>query len=99
MDEQQPSRIDWTLVPIHPFLFAAHPILFLFAGNAGQMVGGEQALYPSIIPVNSFRTIFNYYFGAKYPRLPDQSFFSTWLTPYRFMEYVPEEPASKTPAR
>ncbi len=61
--------------------------------------GGEQALYPTITPVNTFRTVFNYYFGAKYPSLPDQSFFSAWMTPYRFIEYAPGERAPKTAVR
>lgn len=33
-------------------------------------------LYPSITPVNSFRIIFNRYFGADYPLLPDRSYAS-----------------------
>ncbi len=41
MAEPEPGKIDWTQVPLHPFLFAAHPILFLYARNAGQMVGAE----------------------------------------------------------
>ena len=61
--------------------------------------GGEQALYPTITPVNTFRSLFNYYFGAKYPRLADRSFFSTWMTPYRYIEYAPGESAPRTPAR
>ncbi len=36
---------------------------------------GSAKLYPSISPVNSFRLIFDEYFGANYPLLPDQ----TWV--------------------
>ena len=37
---------------------------------------GEQDLYPSITPVNTFRVIFNRYFGTDLPLLPDASFFA-----------------------
>ncbi len=33
--------------------------------------GGSKKLWDSISPVNSFRVIFNYYFGADYPMLED----------------------------
>jgi hypothetical protein len=32
------------------------------------------ALYPSITPVNSFRVVFNTYFGTRLPLLPDRNF-------------------------
>jgi len=35
--------------------------------------GGEKALYPAVTPVNTFRLIFNTYFGGQYPLLPDVS--------------------------
>lgn len=43
--------------------------------NAIYLPGdGSQNLYPSITPVNTFRIIFNTYFGANYPLLPDISY-------------------------
>lgn len=36
--------------------------------------GGEGVLYKTITPVNTFRLIFNYYFGTNYELLPDESF-------------------------
>ena len=36
--------------------------------------GDPTKLYPSITPVNSFRTLFNMYFNAQYPLLPDKSY-------------------------
>jgi hypothetical protein len=36
--------------------------------------GNTQDLYPSISPVNSFRVLFNDYFGAGYDLLPDESY-------------------------
>lgn len=47
--------------------------------------GGEKLLYSAISPVNSFRIIFNFYFGADYALLSDQSFHSNgFATPYKF---------------
>jgi hypothetical protein len=46
---------------------------------------GKRFLYQSITPVNSFRLIFNYYFGANYKPLKDESYFSTKVHPYKFI--------------
>lgn len=46
--------------------------------------GGDKLLYENITPVNTFRLIFNYYFGASYPLLPDASYFSTYKRPFDF---------------
>ncbi len=48
--------------------------------------GGNQQIYPHISPVNTFRVIFNQYFGESYPLLPDISRFSPLNTPYAFQE-------------
>lgn len=37
--------------------------------------GGEAQLYESISPVNTFRILFSYYFGADYELLPDLSYY------------------------
>jgi hypothetical protein len=37
-------------------------------------------------PVNTFRIIFNKYFNAHYPLLPDKNYFSTWSDPYKFFD-------------
>jgi hypothetical protein len=47
---------------------------------------GGEALYQSISPVNSFRIIFNAYFGAGLDLLPDRSYYSTWDEPYNFID-------------
>jgi hypothetical protein len=50
--------------------------------------------YPSITPVNSFRLVFNEYFGGKYPLLDDVSYYSD--TTYNFnYEIVPNTCAQK----
>ena len=41
---------------------------------------GSDKLYPAISPVNSFRLIFNEYFGADYPFLPDQTYINDTTT-------------------
>lgn len=38
---------------------------------------GRDKLYPSITPVNSFRIVFNHYFGADFPMLPDESYITS----------------------
>jgi hypothetical protein len=44
--------------------------------NAYYMPGYTGQLYPSISPVNSFRIVFNAYFGTDLPLLKDTSYFS-----------------------
>jgi hypothetical protein len=48
--------------------------------NAYYLPGvGDGALYPSITPVNTFRVIFDEYFGGEYGLLEDVSYFSNEL--------------------
>ncbi len=54
--------------------------------NAYLLPEGNRDLYAGITPVNTFRLIFNHYFGTHLKPLPDRSFFSTWLHPYRFLD-------------
>jgi hypothetical protein len=57
----------------------------MFILNAYQLPGRPAApLYPTISPVNTFRLIFNEYFDARLPLLPDEPFFSNGQTPYAF---------------
>jgi hypothetical protein len=46
--------------------------------------GGDEWLYPTITPVNTFRVIFNHYFGYELPLLEDLSFYSKKLDRYNF---------------
>lgn len=48
--------------------------------------GGEGILYPTITPVNSFRIIFNQYFGANFPLIEDKSITSDLGHPYSTIE-------------
>ncbi|MDZ7838992.1 MAG: hypothetical protein U5N58_14240 [Actinomycetota bacterium] len=43
-------------------------------------------LYGSITPVNSFRVVFNTYFGTSFPLLEDRSYNSFEVEPYRFTD-------------
>jgi hypothetical protein len=52
--------------------------------NAYYLPGHNDALYPSISPVNSFRVIFNKYFSGKYDMLKDISYFSPVPKLYNF---------------
>jgi hypothetical protein len=43
--------------------------------NAYHLPGvGDGVLYPTISPVNTFRVIFNEYFGAEFPMLDDSAY-------------------------
>jgi hypothetical protein len=52
--------------------------------------GREQKLYQTISPVNSFRVVFDHYFGGDYPLLEDSSHYTISREPYQF-ELVPNE--------
>jgi hypothetical protein len=54
--------------------------------NAYYLPGVEmtEVLYPSITPVNSFRVVFNEYFGAELPLLEDVSYYSNLSHRYEY---------------
>lgn len=55
--------------------------------NAYYLPGcSDKKLYKTITPVNTFRILFNHYFGTDYRLLDDKSYFSTWEKPYEFIE-------------
>jgi len=43
-------------------------------------------LYPSITPVNSFRVVFNTFYGEAYKFLPDTNYFMPHARPYDFID-------------
>jgi hypothetical protein len=45
---------------------------------------GSRLLYENISPVNTFRLIFNHYFGTRYDLLEDTSYFSSYAYPYQY---------------
>ena len=48
--------------------------------------GGTSQINENITPVNTFRVIFNYYFGTKFELMDDKEYFSTWNNPYNFVD-------------
>lgn len=54
--------------------------------NAYYLPGHNGDLYPTISPVNSFRVVFDDYFGGHYGLLPDVSYFSPVPKLYDFSE-------------
>jgi hypothetical protein len=50
----------------------------------------ETLLYERMTPVNTFRVIFDHYFGTNFKLLEDKSYFALWDQPYHFIE-VPAE--------
>jgi len=47
---------------------------------------GRSYLYSSITPVNTFRLIFDFYFGTNLGLLEDKSYFSNYSHPYQFIQ-------------
>ena len=54
--------------------------------NAYYLPGEKDGLYPSLSPVNTFRLVFNSYFGGRYDMLEDVSYFSPVPKLYEFSE-------------
>ena len=52
--------------------------------NAYFLPGAGKSLYPSITPVNTFRVIFNEYFGQNLQYLDDVSLYSDYEDPFNF---------------
>ncbi len=68
--------------------------------NAYYLPGiSQDVLYPGITPVNTFRVIFNSYFGTNYKMLPDNVYFSPQAFPYDFTNVTKNanDPCSTTP--
>jgi len=80
------SMLDWEN-PDQTILRERMPIL-----NAYYLPGedGHEQLYDEITPVNTFRVIFNQYFGMNYELLQDKSYFSGWFHPYDLVDVTGE---------
>jgi hypothetical protein len=86
----QVQYIDKTIVPILQDVIknSKNPPIIILMGDHGLVApnrwtnleafyfpeGGDAKLYSTISPVNVFRVIFNQYFGASYPLLPDNTY-------------------------
>jgi hypothetical protein len=49
---------------------------------------GARVLYPTITPVNTFRLVFDTYFGQNLPLLPDASYYSSYEELFKFTEVL-----------
>jgi len=92
----QVQYIDQRLIPILQTIIkkSKNPPVLILMGDHGLVDANRQTdllayylpgngsakLYPTISPVNSFRLIFNEYFGADYPLLPDQTYITDTTT-------------------
>lgn len=81
---------------------SAVPPVILIQGDHGAMITNPEmrmrnlsayylpnvdaSLYNTITPVNSFRVVFNEYFGANLDLLPDVGYYSGYKKPYSFKE-------------
>lgn len=54
--------------------------------SAYYFPGAKPDFYPSLTPVNNFRLVFDTYFNASLPLLPDKSFYVDITQPYVFNE-------------
>jgi hypothetical protein len=62
--------------------------------------GGPQEIYDDITPVNTFRIIFNHYFGADLELLEDKCYFSSWRSIYNFIDVTDKiNSATEAPPR
>jgi hypothetical protein len=58
--------------------------------------GKREGLRQDMTPVNTFRMIFNNYFGTQLPFLADESYYSSWGSPQHFVR-VTDEALGKKP--
>lgn len=66
--------------------------------SAYRLPGGEDRLYPSISPVNSFRVVLSEVFGAELPLVPDRSHWQTWSQPWKTIDVTGKlEPSAVSP--
>ncbi len=58
---------------------------------------GMDQLYPTITPVNTFRIVFNNYFGTDLPLLEDRSYMSTFARPMELTQQFEDSPQCVAP--
>jgi hypothetical protein len=81
-DADTPEHYDWTRAP-------QQTLDEKFELMSAYLLPGadEDAIYDEITPVNSFRVLFNSYFGTDLPLVADRSYvFPNELQPYRFID-------------
>ncbi|HEV8564148.1 MAG TPA: sulfatase-like hydrolase/transferase [Actinomycetota bacterium] len=84
--ERDEDGYDWTEAPLEDLQRKLRILNAYYLPD-----GGENGLYSTITPVNTFRLIFNEYFGADLPLLPDRTWvFQDKAHPYRLTEVTDE---------
>jgi len=68
----------------HGVPFSSHEDRMAILNAYYLPMGGNEHLYENISPVNTFRVIFNYYFGDDLRLLKDESYFSSYDLPFDF---------------
>jgi hypothetical protein len=51
---------------------------------------GRENLYDDITPINTFKLIFNHYFGSDIELWEDESYYATWSHPYQYTKITDE---------
>jgi hypothetical protein len=64
--------------------------LMAVAVTDGSHDGFRAALTDEITPINVFRLIFTHVYGENFPRLADNSYYSTLTYPFRFTDVTPQ---------
>jgi len=78
------GEIDWTALSKESL--TTH-MLILNALHLPEFKNSQKLLYPTMTPVNTFRIIFNHYFGTDLAILPDKSYiFARMERPYDFID-------------
>jgi hypothetical protein len=78
----------------HTCIFERTSILNAYYFPGGKTTG----LYPTVTPVNSFRILFNTFFGTHYKLLPDRTYYSPQGRPYDFID-VTDWPSTTDPCQ
>jgi len=58
--------------------------------------GGSEPIDDDLSPVNLFRVVLNRYLGTKLALLPNDSYYSTWDHPYRFVRVTDKVEVART---
>lgn len=80
------ALLNWELVERNDCLKERTSIL-----NAILIPGHDSQLYPTITPVNTFRLVLDAYLGTDLGPIEDKTFYSSWWSPYDFIDITDEE--------